>query len=241
MANKNEKCINCGTLAEGKFCPDCGQKMDEKRFTFSTLPEEFLHGFFHVHHGLFFTIKELFIRPGEMLRGYIAGKRIVYFNPFTFLVLISLAGGFMFAMSGFSEHVKGNILATRETIIFTRNHFSYRMLLTIPTYAIMCWVVFRSYKYNLAEHLIINTFLISQGFVILTGWLIVFFIMNPSDLLFQILYFSSFSTVILYQIIVLYAMFNRENIVMRWIKSAVVVITGLVLSFVLMNMLSNFL
>ncbi len=241
MQELKKECKNCNTHFEGNYCFNCGQEADEKRFTIKNLPGEFLHGFFHVHGGLIFTIKELFMRPGEMLRGYIHGKRVDYFNPFTYLVLISLLGGFMFTYSGFGENIRDNILATGETINFTRKHFSYRMLLMVPSYAFMCWILFRSAKYNLAEHLIINTFLISQTIVFSLVWLVVFSILKPKNMNFIIIYISTFLTIILYQVIVLFALFNKGNSAMRLLKSIIAVLAGLGLSFVVMNTLANFL
>jgi hypothetical protein len=83
-------CKNCNNPVSGNYCQNCGQKSNPKRFTIKNFFGEFLHGFFHIHNGLLFTIKELFLHPGTMLRGYIEGKRIAFFNPFTYLVLISL-------------------------------------------------------------------------------------------------------------------------------------------------------
>ena len=231
------ECNNCNTLFEGNYCNNCGQKAGEKRFMLSNLPGEFLHGFYHVHSGLLFTIRELFVRPGVTLRGYIYGKRVSYFNPFTYLLLMSLVGGFLYKWSGMPEHFNDIFLASDDTIRFTGKYFSYRMLFTIPAYAIMCSIIYRSFKYNIAEHLIINTFLISQSMVVMVVWLLILILLKPGSMVFEILYISAFSSLILYQVVVFFRLFNNGKTFLRWIKAATTVLVGLGLSFVLMNFL----
>jgi hypothetical protein len=231
------ECKNCNTIFEGNYCNNCGQKAGEVRFTLKHLPGEFLHGFYHVHGGLLYTIKELFTRPGETLRGFISGKRIEYFNPFTYLVLISLAGGFIFKWSGVPDHLNENFLASGDTVRFTGKYFSYRMLLTIPAYAIMGSIVYKSFKYNLAEHLIINTFLLSQSMVLMIVWMLISILINPGNQGFEILYISAFISFILYQVVVFFLIFNTGKTLLRWLKATASVLIGLGLSFVLMNLL----
>jgi hypothetical protein len=233
--NKNNECVNCNTIVEGNYCTNCGQKANQKRYTLKNLPGEFVHGFFHINSGLLFTIKELFIRPGVALRGYIAGKRVGYFNPFTFLVLIGLVAGYLYTRSGIIEHVNDILLASSETIDFTRKHFSFRMLMAVPSYSVMCWILFRSYRYNIAEYLVISTFLISQGFVIMIVWLLFIFLVKPSNTVFTILYFSSLISLVIYQVVAFFRLFNKGSKVLRWLSASVVVVMGLGLSFILVN------
>jgi hypothetical protein len=237
MVRERMECKNCNTIFEGNYCNICGQKAGEKRFMLGNLPGEFLHGFYHVHSGLLFTIRELFIRPGETLRGYIYGKRVKYFNPFTYLLLISLVGGFLYKWSGVPEHLNENLLASGDTIRFTGKYFSYRMLLTIPAYAIICSIMYRSSKYNIAEQLIVNTFLISQSIVLMLVWMLIVILVKPGNLVFEILYISAFSSLILYQVVVFFHLFNTGKTLLRWTKASVTVFIGLGLSFVLMNFL----
>jgi len=235
------ECKNCGASFEGNFCSSCGQKANVKRFIVKNIPGEFIHGFFHVHHGFLFTVKELFIRPGVSIRAYIAGKRVTYFNPFTYLVLLSILVGFGFSYSGMMEHVRENFMASGETLQFTRKHFSYRLLLAIPVYALLTWTLFKSFKYNFAEHFIVNTFLISQTTLIYCIWLIVLSLVNPDQQSFQIMFSLAHVSVMIYQIISMFSLFNTGKPVWRWVKSTLAVIGGLGISTVIMNYLASFL
>jgi hypothetical protein len=237
MAGESIECKNCKALFEGNYCNNCGQKADQKRFTFNKLLGEFIYGFVRVHGGFLFTVKELFNRPGEVLRGYIEGKRVNYYRPFSFLVMISLAGSFLYTRSGIIEYINENFLNAGEIINFTREHFRYRLLMAIPTYALTCWVLYRSYHYNLAEHLIINTYLISQSSVIMIVWLIISSIGKPENSVFLILFIFAFLSLIIYQVIVFFHLFNIGNKALRWLKAIAAVIIGFGLSFILINIL----
>lgn len=240
MTDSKKKCKNCHTFFEGSYCNNCGQKGDEKRFKLSNLTETFVHGFYHVHGGVLFTMKELFLQPGKMLRGYISGKRVVYINPFTYLILVSLVGGFVYKSSGITNHINEIFLASGETIQFTVKYFSYRVLLTIPSYALMCSIFYKSFNYNFAEHLIISTFVMSQSIVIMVVWMLVCSFMKPDNTVFEIFYYSAFISCIFYQVVVFFHLFDTGNTAMRLLKSSVVAITGLALSFILMNYLVKF-
>lgn len=240
MTDSKKKCKNCHTIFEGNYCNTCGQKGAETRFELSNLTETFIHGFYHVHSGLFYTMKELFIRPGETLRGYISGKRVVYLNPFTYLVLICLVGGFVFKWSGVPEHVNEILLVSSETIQFTSKHFSYRVLLIIPTYAIMSSIIYKSFKYNFAEHLVISTFLMSQSMVFIIAGMLFSSFLKPGVLAFAILYYGSLLSIIVYQMVVFFDLFNKGNVTVRWLKSCLAAVTGLGLSFILMDFIIRF-
>ncbi len=80
------KCLNCGTEFEGKFCPECGQSADTGRFTMRFIIENLLAAFLSKDGGIWFTLKNLFTRPGAMIVDILNGKRRKYFSPFPMLL-----------------------------------------------------------------------------------------------------------------------------------------------------------
>jgi len=231
------ECKNCNLIFDGNFCPQCGQRADQIRFTIKKLLGEFIFGFVHIRRGFLFTLKELFLRPGDVLRGYLEGKRVNYYRPFSFLVLISLAGSFLYSRLGIIEYINEHFIAAGEIINFTRKYFSYRLLIAIPAYALTCWIIFNRSHYNFAEQLIINTFLISQSIVFMIIWFIVTIILKPGTFIFTILYVLAFISVIIYQTYVFIQLFNTGKIFIRLAKSITAVLFGLGLSFVLSTLL----
>ena len=93
-------CLNCGTDFEGKFCPECGQNAETGRFTMRFIYENLLAAFISKDGGIWFTLKNLFTRPGEMIVEILNGKRRSYFSPFpmlffvltVYILLISITG-----------------------------------------------------------------------------------------------------------------------------------------------------
>ena len=83
---KTTKCLNCGTEFEGKFCPECGQSAETGRFTMKFICENLLAAFISKDGGIWFTLKNLFTRPGAMIVEILNGKRRRYFSPFPMLI-----------------------------------------------------------------------------------------------------------------------------------------------------------
>ena len=81
------QCLNCGTEFEGKFCPECGQSAETGRFTFKFIWENLIAAILGRDGGIWFTLKNLFSRPGAMIVDILNGKRRKYLSPFPTLFL----------------------------------------------------------------------------------------------------------------------------------------------------------
>ena len=81
-------CGNCQTNFSGNYCLNCGQHKDVPRFSYKWIAKNMIGGWINIDSGFFFTIKELFIRPGYMINDYITGKRIRYFRPLQMLFVL---------------------------------------------------------------------------------------------------------------------------------------------------------
>ncbi len=82
-------CTNCHMEFEGNYCNNCSQSCNTPRFTYQTVVKNFLGGITNIDSGFFFTIKELFTRPGYMIRDYISGRRVIYFRPLQMLFVLA--------------------------------------------------------------------------------------------------------------------------------------------------------
>ncbi|WP_071145401.1 DUF3667 domain-containing protein [Bacteroides ihuae] len=81
-------CNNCYAEFEGNYCSNCGQSRYSTRFTYKSVLQNILHGLVNVDGSFFFTVKELFTRPGYMINDYIAGRRVIYFRPIQMLFIL---------------------------------------------------------------------------------------------------------------------------------------------------------
>ena len=86
-----DHCLNCDTALKpaDNFCANCGQLTNtHPRITMHHINHEVVHAFTHADKGLFYLIKELFTRPGNAIKEYLAGRHKKYFSPFTFFFLV---------------------------------------------------------------------------------------------------------------------------------------------------------
>lgn len=174
-------CQNCDIQLETgyRFCPNCGQTSDTHRFTMGHFLHEAGHAFTHADKGIFFLIKELALKPGIVLKEYIVeGKRKRYFNPFTFMLLMS--GLLLFFTAVFKPYDTETIGMTKEeakqyyaTIpkgqqlmerqkkfaVFMEKNTKLISLASVPLTAFIFWLAFRRKGLYYAEHLVVALFL----------------------------------------------------------------------------------
>jgi hypothetical protein len=90
--NTMSHCLNCAKpLADAAYCPACGQIATTARITGKTMWQDFLKIYLNLDKGLVYTFKQVFTRPGTAARNYVAGQRIVFIKPLTFVAIASAA------------------------------------------------------------------------------------------------------------------------------------------------------
>lgn len=99
-ATVTTKCLNCGTEFEGNYCPECGQKADTRRFTMRFIFQNLLTAILSNDGGVWFSLKNLFTRPGAMIVEILDGKRKRYFSPFPMLFLALTVYILLFSLTG---------------------------------------------------------------------------------------------------------------------------------------------
>ncbi|TDE47045.1 DUF3667 domain-containing protein [Flavobacterium rhamnosiphilum] len=158
----SENCLNCVNQITSNFCAQCGQKASVHRYSIKHFIEhDLIHGIWHIDNGIFFTIKELFTRPGHSIREYINGKRVGYFN---FVTLLVITIGISHFLGEFSQVKISDLLpesskaAMNEFQEFTQKNPKSTLLLTIPLYSIFSFLWFRNSKLNLTEHFVLNSY-----------------------------------------------------------------------------------
>ena len=177
------KCLNCGTEFKGKFCPECGQRADTKRFTIRFIFTNLLQAILSNDGGVWTTLKSLFTRPGAMVVDILNGKRKSYFSPFPMLFLTLSLYVVIFTFTGSKDIDYDNLLnddntevfvddgeLTNEQVIvnktknfikntlkFYSNHYTAAFILTIPVYILAARLSYgkkNRKKYNWGEYCI---------------------------------------------------------------------------------------
>ena len=74
-------CKNCDKIVDGNFCAHCGQNIKVDKLNLPNFLTEVSDSVFQLNGGLFYTIKELFVRPGHTIREFLIGRRKGHFKP----------------------------------------------------------------------------------------------------------------------------------------------------------------
>jgi hypothetical protein len=149
----------------------CGQKADTRRIDWHWLLHEVQHSILHVDKGLLYTLKELFVRPGITIRGFLEGKRVNHFRPVALIMILAAVYslGFQWMARDVAERFLAAPGQTMDSAVFMETFMSYYAffeLCTVPFYALWTWLLMRKYGHNYTEHLIINSFLGGQRIAI---------------------------------------------------------------------------
>jgi hypothetical protein len=183
-------CKNCNQKVDGNFCSSCGQSAHTHDINFHYVVHEIQHGIAHVDKGFFFTIKELFSRPGDTIREYIEGKRVKHFKPLAFLLIVSTIYAFVShtldsnpviesALKGYNDAGKqaGNSYLFIDWLI---GHYAYTSLLLIPISSASSYLVFRKARYNYFQHLVLNAFADGQKTVFYIACVFITYLINKN-------------------------------------------------------------
>lgn len=177
MANN---CLNCNKEVLGKFCSNCSQATSTHRISLHhVFQHDFIHGIFHFDKGFFYTIKELFTRPGHSIREYVQGKRVKHFNAFATIILLITIGYFMKKWTKFDASVLYEDKTTIKGLLKVLKDYSkITVFLNIPIISAVSYLFFKKSKQNYAENLVLNLYLLCGT---LTISLIVTIFTNFSD------------------------------------------------------------
>lgn len=188
------KCVHCGAEYKGRFCPQCGMPARWNRFTWRLMFLNFMDIWGFGSRSMFRAIRDIFWRPGYMMRDYLNGHHLSYFPPFKMLavfIVILVAIGFLLdanlsqaklAADSFYDpegDLAGNLMILdylKRFEIFMNENVLYRTLLQNVIVVSAVWLVFRRKgKLNFVEtafsQIYINCqFLIIGTIVMLLMW-----------------------------------------------------------------------
>lgn len=156
-------CKNCQTQFQGNYCPQCGQSAQTHRIDAHYMLHDIPHSILHVDKGLPYTFIQLCRNPGKALLDYLQGKRVRFFRPFAYVVILSTISALLlkFTLSGTVQEPKNKLLS------LIAQYPSILIFGLIPFVALISWMVFRKRTFNYWEHFLMHTYLAAQINVIL--------------------------------------------------------------------------
>jgi len=83
----DERCANCDDELRGVFCSTCGQSAHELHRPVGEMVSHAFEDFLHLDTRFARTIPPLLLKPGEVMRKYLAGHRVAFVPPLrTYLI-----------------------------------------------------------------------------------------------------------------------------------------------------------
>ena len=197
-SGEESTCLHCGTIFSGNFCPNCGQDAATKRTSARGAAARLTKTVFKYDGTFPNTMKQLFYRPGFLIRDYLNGHRVCYTHPIQlilFLVTIRLMLAYFLPISDESLDLSsetmtklsegglfGRIVASVTTILDNEFYIEMSVALFFIFPAKVC---FRRTPFgrdmSLSEHFAAWLFVSSQTVFV--------------DLVFDLLLFSFFDRV----------------------------------------------
>jgi len=156
-------CPNCGTAVAETYCPACGQKYEDERFTLGAVLSTALEDLVNLESGALATVVGLSWAPGRVVRDNWARCTKPYLNPakyflfaFTVFQLVlwqtGFAGGFVEGIFGASDDVS---VSRAQALRFLGDYFVLFCATSLPFLTVASyWGTER----NLAEHAIFQLY-----------------------------------------------------------------------------------
>lgn len=166
MEKTTTECKNCGKTVSGKYCEECGQSATTGRIGLHYIFHELQHSILHVDKGILYTVRALVTEPGSFLKGYLAGRRINHFKPFSFVII--WAAVYAFFIHFLEIYPEANIFEYRDSdaeemnkiaLNWLYSHYSLVMFLALPASALSTYLFFLKSNYNYMEHMVINAYI----------------------------------------------------------------------------------
>ena len=177
-------CLNCGSSlgVTQEFCAACGQKAATHRLNLHEIIHDALHHLTHADKSILSLFKQLVVRPGVVAREYIGGKRVKYFKPVNFFLIV---GGILVFMTTYfhmandtaireieqtaarakdpveRKQLYGQAERTAKVTHYMSNYANVMNMLVTPLFAFILWLFYRKAGYSFIEHLVANLYFVS--------------------------------------------------------------------------------
>lgn len=176
-------CTNCNTKVDQNYCPNCGQPAKLKRISGHYIYQEMIQ-VLNLEKGIFFTIKELLIRPGDSVRYFIAENRNRLVKPIIFIIftslLYSLVNNLFYIEDGYSKIDKVRQSGFGMILKWVQNNYGYSNIIMGVFIAFWTKIFFKKYNYNVFEILILLCFIMGMSMLFYTVFAIFQGLINVS-------------------------------------------------------------
>lgn len=191
LTYEQHTCANCGTAFVGRFCPQCGLRANRERMTAKNVLSGFLDIWGMGSQPMLRSIKELFWRPGYMMRDYLSGHQPLYFPPFKMLVIMTLFFALVCSLRGIEPSaeeafVYGDVFQRYgdtpwvislfakidKVLVWLQTHPAYQTIAAGLFYILASWIVFLR-RMLFFEVVFSQLYISCQMQIVATAWVLV--------------------------------------------------------------------
>jgi len=186
-------CVGCGAAVTGRYCADCGERIEPHDYSMKHFFTEVLETTAHVDGRVFASFRSLLARPGQLTIDFLAGKRKTLMGPVQMFVVcnvlyflflpLALQLPFTSTLRMQTENRPWRAMATRmvdakvsdrhETMEEYAVHFDEvahlqghsLVMLMVPLLAVGVWALHPRARRYYAEHLVFAFYV--MGFLLL--------------------------------------------------------------------------
>jgi hypothetical protein len=238
-------CKNCGLSLSGKFCSHCGQNSKVGKIDFTSFINDFSESILQIDKGFFYTITELFLRPGRMLDDFLNGKRKNHFKPIAYVLTLSsvyflitqvnnqstwiddMVSGYLNGSTG-----KNTIAELPLFVTWFLKNYAYSMLILLPVFSLASFLSFFKFDKSYIEHIVINSYITGQQTIIYSFFAIAANLVESS-----IIEAVPFLLAISYTILVFWQLFSKGNRLINILRTIMTYILYLIFSIMVIMIL----
>ena len=166
-----DQCKKCGEELKGDYCSKCGNPKTLKKINGSYIISEIV-SVLNFDKGIFYTIKELLLRPGKNVQKFIHNDRNRLVKPIIFVIVCSLIYSITQQLLKFEDGYvsAGGFGDSAITKIYQwiQQNYGYANILMAVFIAGWIKLFFKKYKYNFFEIIILLCFTMGIGMLIYT-------------------------------------------------------------------------
>ena len=156
-------CKKCNNEFEGNYCFNCGHPQKIERINSGYIISE-IASVLNFQKGIFHTIKELLIKPGQNIRQFISEDRNRLVKPILFIIICSLTYTVFVQIFEFKDgyinfHFDDSNSAMSLIFQWITQNYGYSNILMAVFVAIWIKMFYRKYDYNFYEILILLLFI----------------------------------------------------------------------------------
>lgn len=155
-------CKKCKNELHGNYCSNCGHPQEIERINSRYIVSE-IGSVLNLQKGLFFTIKELFIRPGKNIKIFISEDRTRLVKPIMFILICSLTYTLFEQIFEFKDgyidlQFDGSDSVVSLIFQWITQNYGYTNILMSVFVAIWIKILYRKHDYNFYEILVMLLF-----------------------------------------------------------------------------------